>query len=272
MGTLYIVGTPIGNLEDMTLRALRILKEVRLIAAEDTRTSGVLLKHFEIETPMTSYHEHNKLGKLDNIFDALKNGDVALISDAGMPGISDPGYELVRECIGRGIPVVPIPGATATISALVASGLPTDSYIYLGFLPKKQNARRELFKSLKGEKRTLLAFESPYRVADTMGIIANVLGEDRPVCIAREITKMFEEFWRGTAHKAAQHFSEDNPKGEVTLVIGGAPDAGVWDKQRVLTELEQRLEDGQSRSKAAKAIAAESGWKKSDVYNLGMAD
>ena len=157
MGTLYIVATPIGNLEDMTYRAIRILKEVQLIAAEDTRTSRVLTKHFEIETPLTSYHEHNKLTKIDSVFNTLQSGDVALISDAGTPGISDPGYELIQEAIKRGYPVVPIPGANAVITALVASGLPTDSFIYLGFLPKKQSARRDLFNSLKNEKRTLIA-------------------------------------------------------------------------------------------------------------------
>lgn len=271
MGTLYIVATPIGNLEDMTLRAIRILKEVRLIAAEDTRNSGFLLKHFGIETPMTSYHEHNKLIKLESIFAALAHGDIALISDAGTPGISDPGYELIHAAIQQGYPVVPIPGANAALAGLVASGLPTDSFIYLGFLPKKQSGRRDLFKALKSEKRTLVAYESPYRVADTLGLIADVLGAERPVCVAREITKMFEEFWRGTAQAAQQHFLTDAPKGEVTLLIGGMPaESGTWDKERVRTALEERLDAGEALSQAAKAIASESGWKKSAVYELGL--
>jgi len=270
MGTLYIVATPIGNLEDMTFRAVRILKEVQLIAAEDTRTSRVLTDHFGIETPMTSYHEHNKVGKMEPIFDMLQSGDVALISDAGTPGISDPGYELVLEAIQRGYDVVPIPGANAAVSALVASGLPTDSFLYLGFLPKKQNARRELLSTLKKEKRTIVAYESPYRVADTLGIAAKVFGEDRPVVVAREITKKFEEFWRGTASAAARHFQEDNPRGEVTLVIAGAPEEGQWDKARVAAALEERLENGESLSRAAKEIAHLSGWKKSAVYELGL--
>lgn len=271
MGTLYIVATPIGNLEDMTFRAVRILQDVHLIAAEDTRTSRVLLNHFEIDTPMTSYHEYNKSGKHEQIFDALAVGDVALISDAGTPGISDPGYELTHAAIERGYPVVPIPGANAAITALVASGQPTDSFVYLGFLPKKQNARRDLFKSLKGEKRTLVAYESPYRVADTLGIVASILGDDREVCIAREITKKFEEFWRGTARAAHQHFLEDNPRGEVTLIIGGMPvTQGKWDKQQVRSALQDRINAGDSLSMAAKAIAAESGWKKSAVYDLGL--
>jgi 16S rRNA (cytidine1402-2'-O)-methyltransferase len=270
MGTLYIVATPIGNLEDMTFRAVRVLKEVQLIAAEDTRTSRVLTDYFDIQTPMTSYHEHNKLGKLDTIFDTLASADVALISDAGTPGISDPGYELIQEAIQRGFPVVPIPGASAVISAVVASGLPTDSFVYLGFLPKKQNARRDLLQTLRNEKRTLVAYESPHRVAEALGLVATVMGDTRQVCIAREITKLYEQFWRGTARAAYQHFSEVNPKGEVTLIIGGAPEGSVWDKARVVAALEQQLEAGESLSQAAKTVAALSGWKKSAVYSLGL--
>ncbi|MCA9887103.1 MAG: 16S rRNA (cytidine(1402)-2'-O)-methyltransferase [Anaerolineae bacterium] len=270
MGTLYIVPTPIGNLEDMTFRGLRILKEVSLIAAEDTRTSRVLLDHYEIQTPLTSYHEHNKIGKLDAIFDALMHGDVALISDAGMPGISDPGYELIREAIAQNIEVVPLPGANAVITALVGSGLPADSFIYLGFLPKKQNARRDLLKSLKSEKRTLVAYESPHRLADTLGQIRAVMGDDRQVCVGRELTKKFEAYVRGTAAKVHQHFVEENPKGEVTLVIGGATNGKIWARDDVLAELERLTDAGESLSRAAKQIATESGWKKSDVYALGL--
>jgi 16S rRNA (cytidine1402-2'-O)-methyltransferase len=272
MRTLYLVAKPIGNLEDITLRALRILREVRLIAAEDTRTSRVLLQHFEITTPLTSYHEHNKLIKLDAIFAALETGDVALISDAGTPAISDPGYELVCEAIARGYNVVPIPGANAIASALIASGLPTDGYVYLGFLPKKQNARRALFESVRMEKRTLICYESPHRLADTLGLIAAVLGADRPVCVAREMTKRFEEFYRATAYEAQQRYAQENPKGEVTLVIGGAPAASEWDRLRVLAELERLIEAGESLSSAAKTVAAASGWKKSAVYELGLED
>lgn len=271
MGTLYIVATPIGNLEDMTFRAVRILKKVDLIAAEDTRTSRVLLNHFEITTPMTSYHEHSGSGKLHTVMDTLARGDVALISDAGMPGISDPGYELIHRAIDEGYKVEPIPGANAAVTALVASGLPTDSFVYLGFLPKKQSARRELLENVRREKRTLVAYESPYRVVDTLGLVQSVLG-NRQVCVAREMTKMFEQFWRGTAKEAQQHYSDENPKGEVTLVIAGAPDEGRWDKARVQAALEAELASGASMSKAAKAVAAESGWKKSAVYNLGIDD
>lgn len=272
MGTLYIVATPIGNLEDMTYRAVRILKEVSLIAAEDTRTSRVLTNHFEIETPMTSYHEHNKLTKLDTIFDTLNNRDVALISDAGTPGISDPGYELIHEAIKRGYPVVPIPGANAAITALVASGLATDSFTYIGFLPKKQSARRDILQALKNERRTLIAYESPHRVADTLGQVASVLGDDRQVCVARELTKKFEEFWRGTAKEAVQHFNDENPKGEVTLLIEGAAEAVDWNKSTVLAALESKLDEGLSLSQASKEVASLSGWKKRAIYELGLQD
>lgn len=272
MGTLYIVATPIGNLEDMTYRAVRILNEVQLIAAEDTRTSRVLTNHFEIETPMTSYHEHNKLNKLDNILSHLNTGDIALISDAGTPGISDPGYELVHEAIKRGYPVVPIPGANAAITALVASGLATDSFTYIGFLPKKQNARQDILHALKNEKRTIIAYESPHRVADTLGQVASILGADRQVCVARELTKKFEEFWRGTAKEAVQHFSNENPKGEVTLLIEGAVDAGDWNKSTVLAALDSKLDEGMSLSQASKEVAALSGWKKRAIYELGLAE
>lgn len=271
MGILYLVATPIGNLEDITLRALRTLREVRLIAAEDTRTSRVLLQHYDITTPLTSYHEHNKIGKLDAIFDALALGDVALISDAGTPTISDPGYELVAQCLQRGYEVVPIPGANAVLSALSASGLPTDSFVYLGFLPKKQGARRDLLKGVRTEPRTLIAYESPHRAADTLGLIAEVLGDDRPVCVAREMTKKFETFWRGTAQEAARHFQQENPRGEITLVIGGAPTGTHnWDRGRVQAALQTQLDAGESLSQAAKTVAQMSGWKKSQVYQLGL--
>jgi 16S rRNA (cytidine1402-2'-O)-methyltransferase len=271
MGILYLVATPIGNLEDMTLRALRILREVSLIAAEDTRTSRVLLNHFEIKTPLTSYHEFNKTAKLQNIYDALAVGDVALISDAGTPGISDPGYELVKGAIEQGYPVIPIPGASAVITALMASGLPTDSFIYAGFLPKKAAGCRSLLESFKQEKRTLIVYESPHRLVETLQIVIEVMGASRPVCVAREMTKLYEEFFRGTAQSALERFSRENPKGEITLLIGGMPDeAAVWDEARVRAALETRLEAGDSLSYAAKTIAAESGWKKSDVYNIGI--
>lgn len=270
-GTLFIVPTPIGNLEDMTLRGLRILREVQLIAAEDTRTSRVLLKHYEIHTPMTSYHEHNKLGKIESIFDALATGDVALISDAGMPGISDPGYELVREAIARGHRVEALPGASALTTALVGSGLPTDSFIYLGFLPRKKLT--QVFEPLLDERRTLVAFESPNRLNNALKAIRDVFGPERVVCVACEISKMFENYQRGAVSDVLAYYEANNPRGEITLVIGGASaEEQVWDEEQVRAALNEKLADGDSLSRAAKAVAAESGWKKKAVYALGIED
>ncbi len=270
MGTLYIVPTPIGNLEDITLRALRVLREVALIAAEDTRTSRVLLQHYQITTPLTSYHEHNKLAKLDSIFETLANSDVALISDAGTPGISDPGYELVREAIARGFRVEPLPGASALITALVASGLPTDEFIYLGFLPKKSKARADFLAKLAQETRTLIVYESPNRLLDTLQTIRDVLG-DRAVCVARELTKFYEEFFRGLASAAMTHYEANPPRGEIVLVISGAPpeDDTPWEEGRVREALYMRLDEGDSLSSAAKAVAVLSNWNRRDVYALG---
>lgn len=273
IGTLYIVPTPIGNLEDITLRALRILREVRLIAAEDTRTSRILLQHYEIPTPLTSYHEHNKLAKLDDIFDALSNGDVALISDAGTPGISDPGYELIREAVARGVRVVPLPGASAVITALVASGLPTDGFVFLGFLPKKDKARHEFLLAAAAEPRTLICYESPNRLTDTLAAIGAALG-DRPVCVARELSKFYEELRRGTVGEVLAHFTEHPPRGEIVIVIGGAPEVieETWDEARVTAALQQRLDAGDPLKVAAKAIASQAGWDRRSVYALGIKD
>ena len=271
MGTLYIVPTPIGNLEDITLRALRILREAALIAAEDTRTTRNLLNHFQIVTPLTSYHEHNKLTKLETIFNALVNGDVALVSDAGTPGISDPGYELIQEAIARGIRIEPLPGANAAITALVASGLPTDSFLYVGFLPKKDKARADALRALEKQPHTLVAYESPNRLLDLLKAIVEVLG-DRPVCVAREITKIHEEFFRGSASAALAYYGEHPPRGEVVVVIAGAsPEVqSIWDEAQVRAYLRERLTGGESLKDAAKAISAEAGWDRRAVYQLGL--
>jgi 16S rRNA (cytidine1402-2'-O)-methyltransferase len=270
MGTLYLVPTPIGNLEDITLRALRVLREVALIAAEDTRTTRVLLQHYQITTPLTSYHEHNKLAKLDAIFDALAQGDVALVSDAGTPGLSDPGYELIAAALAQGVRVEPLPGPNALLPALVASGLPADQFMYLGFLPKKSKARADLLDSLADERRTLVVYESPNRLLDTLSAIRDSLGE-RPLCVAREISKLYEEFVRGSAGEVIAHFEAHPPRGEIVLVIGGAveTDTEVWDEDRVRAALFDQINAGESLSRAAKAVAAQSGWNRRDVYALG---
>lgn len=272
MGTLYIVPTPIGNLEDMTLRALRILREVSLIAAEDTRTSRVLTRHYDINSPMTSYHEHNKAAKLDEVFAALNSGDVALISDAGTPGISDPGFELIAAAIERGHDVVPLPGASALTTALVGSGMASDRFVYLGFLPRKTVALRELLAEYAARRETLVAYESPYRLAQSLAAIAAALGADRRVCVAREISKKFEQFYRGTASELQDYFAQNNPRGEVTLVIAGAdPSASVWSEARVRQALSARLKAGVSLSRAASEVAKQARWKKNAVYKLGVA-
>ncbi len=267
VGTLYLVGTPIGNLEDITLRALRILREVSLIAAEDTRHTRTLLARYDIHTPTTSYFEHNKLAKLDAILAALETGDVALVSDAGMPGISDPGYELVRAALERGFPVVPVPGPSAIVAALAASGLPTDAFVYVGFLPRKAGERRRALEALRGERRTLVLYEAPHRLLDTLADILDTLG-DRPVAIARELTKVHEEMWRGTVSGARAHFAEHAPRGEFTLVIGGAAEPQAWSEEQVRAALAQRLAAGWSVRDAAADVAARSGWRKRLLYSM----
>lgn len=271
MPTLYIVPTPIGNLEDITLRALRVLGEVRLIAAEDTRTTRILLNRYAITTPLTSYHEHNKLTKLDAIFGALEQGDVALVSDAGTPGISDPGAELIAEAIARNIRVEPLPGPSAVLPALVASGLSTDGFLFAGFPPRKTSARAAFLSALAAESRTLIFYESPNRLTDLLEAVIATLG-DRPVCVARELSKIHEEFHRNHATGALAHYTANPPRGEIVLLVAGAPEAPpeVWDEARVLAALLARLDSGEPLSAAAKALAAETGWDRRAIYQLGL--
>lgn len=270
MPTLFIVPTPIGNLEDITLRALRVLREVALIAAEDTRTTRVLLQHYDIHTSLISYHEHNKLTRLETIYQTLATGDVALVSDAGTPGISDPGYELIGLAIERGVRVEPLPGATAIIPALVGSGLPTDGFVYLGFLPRKDRALRDFLAAAADERRTLVAYESPNRLLDTLAALQDVLGE-RQICVARELSKKFEEFQRGTVGEVLEHFRQQPPRGEIVLVIAGAdaPAVAQWTTEQVTAALRERLDAGEPLSSAARQVAAESGWERRAVYRLG---
>jgi 16S rRNA (cytidine1402-2'-O)-methyltransferase len=270
MGTLYLVGTPIGNLQDITLRALRTLREVSLIAAEDTRLTGRLLARYEIQTPLVSYHEHNKLEKLEVLLAHLEGEDLALVSDAGMPGLSDPGFELVRAAITRGVTVVPIPGPSAVVSALVVSGLPTDRFIYLGFLPRRPTARRQLLQDLAQERQTLVAFESPHRLLDALKDIEGIMGE-RPVVVARELTKLHEEIVRGKPADLLDHFTEHRPRGEITLVIGGS-ELPRWDDEQVATAIARELASGSSPAAAAKAIAKLSGRSRRELYKLATKD
>jgi len=218
MPILYVIATPIGNLEDISLRALRLLGEVKLIAAEDTRRTRRLLNAYNIETALTSYHEHSSRGKLDNLLNYLEKEDLALVSEAGMPGLSDPGYDLIVAAVERGISVVPIPGVSAVITALVVSGLPTDQFVYVGFLPRRKGQRQRLLGSIMDEPRTIVAFETPHRLREALGDIEEILG-DRRVSVCRELTKVHEEVFRGRVSQAREHFVE--PRGEFSVVIEG---------------------------------------------------
>jgi 16S rRNA (cytidine1402-2'-O)-methyltransferase len=220
-GKLYIVPTPIGNLEDITLRALNVLKSVDFIFAEDTRTSSVLLKHYEVNKPLRSNHAHNEHKVLQDIIDHVQSGkSIALISDAGTPGISDPGFLLVRECIKHDIPVETLPGATAFVPALVNSGLPCDSFVFLGFLPQKKGRQTKL-NSIKDESRTMVFYESPYRLIKALEEFKGIFGEERRVSVSRELTKLHEETFRGTIKETLDHFNSKQVKGEIVIVVAG---------------------------------------------------
>ena len=268
MPNLYIVATPIGNLEDISQRALRILREVKLIAAEDTRKTVRLLKAYDITTPMTSYFEHNKQSKTDYILDRLEEGDVALVSEAGMPGISDPGYELVNAAIERGINVIPIPGPSAIVTALAISGLPTDRFSYIGFLPHKDSARRRILESVAGETGTIVALETPHRIAAALENILEVLG-DRRLAVCRELTKLHEEVFRGTVNEAIEYFRE--PKGEFTLVIEGR---GNKEKPEFNKDIEKQLQrmylSGATAREAIAAVADETGLPRKKLYQAWL--
>lgn len=269
MGTLYLVATPIGNLEDMNPRGVRILREVVLIAAEDTRHTGKLLKHFDIQTPQTSYYEHNKLHKLDFILEKLSTGDVALVSDAGAPAINDPGYELVKAALASGFDVVPVPGPSAPIAALTVSGLPTDSFLYLGYLPHKSSERRKSMEQVASLPYTLILLESPHRIVDSLGDILSALG-DRRICVAREMTKMYEEYWRGQISGAIEYFKSKEPRGEFTLVVEGKKkeESEKWTEDELLKAIKKEMKAGESAKEISAELAEQSGWNKKEVYNI----
>ncbi|MBU7587050.1 MAG: 16S rRNA (cytidine(1402)-2'-O)-methyltransferase [Nostoc sp. TH1S01] len=271
-GTLYVVGTPIGNLEDITFRAVRILQTVDLIAAEDTRHTGKLLQHFQVKTPQISYHEHNRNSRIPEILEHLNYGKaIALVSDAGMPGISDPGYELIKACIDAGITVVPIPGASAAITALSAAGLPTDKFAFEGFLPPKAQQRKEYLEKLQTESRTLIFYESPHRLTDTLQDLAEVFGSDRPIVLARELTKLYEEFWRGTIAEAIAHYQQREPQGEYTLVVAGTPASQpLLSETQLKAELQQLISQGISRSQASRQLAKFTSLSRREVYQLAL--
>lgn len=272
MGTLYLVSTPIGNRDDITLRALRVLSETGLIAAEDTRHTRKLLKHHGLDTPLVSYHEHNEARRVPELLEQLEQGSLALVSDAGTPALSDPGYRLVQAAIGAGHPVVPIPGPSAPIAALVASGLPTDRFLFLGFLPRKQSERRRLLEQLVEETATLVAFEAPHRLRAALADLQASYGPDRQVAVCRELTKLHEQVHRGTLSQVQDEFADVEPRGEITLVVAGADPHGRWDEESVRQALSRRMSDGERRSEAARQVAAEAGWNRRAVYRLAEGD
>ena len=270
--TLYLVGTPIGNLEDITFRALRVLKQADLIAAEDTRHTGKLLQHFQIKTPQISYHDHNTQQRIPQLIQRLEAGaTIALVTDAGMPGISDPGYELVRACADAEITVVPIPGPSAVVAAVAAAGLPCDRFTFEGFLPTKGKSRKSRIAALKTEPRTAVFYESPHRLLKTLTELTTVLGENRRVVLARELTKRYEEFWRGSLDGAIAHYKSTPPKGEFTLLIAPAdPKTEQLSTEDIVSELKSLLAQGQSRTEASRNLAQRSDKSKREIYQLSL--
>ena len=273
-GILYVVGTPIGNLEDMTFRGVRILQTVDLIAAEDTRHTGKLLQHFQIQTPQVSYHDHNRRSRIPELIQKLQIGQaIALVTDAGMPGISDPGYELVKACIDADISVVPIPGASAVITALSAAGLPTDKFVFEGFLPAKTTQRRQQLELLKTETRTLVFYESPHRLKATLQDLGDIFGHQRQIVMARELTKFYEEFWRGAIAQAISYYreKEKEPQGEYTLVVAGTPPSQIQLSDSELTaELAHMISQGISRSQASRELAKMTSLPRRQLYQLAL--
>lgn len=266
MGTLYLVATPIGNLEDISARALRTLSQVDLIAAEDTRHTGVLLKHFNISTPMISYYEHNKLGRLEEILSVLSRGDLALVSDAGTPALNDPGFELVRSVLEAGYAVSPVPGPSAPIAALVASGLPTDHFVYLGYLPRKVPERKRMLLEVAELPFTLIFLESPHRFLGSLADMLIVLG-NRRIAVARELTKLYEEFFRGSISEAQEYFTKSVPRGEFTLVVEGKIfQLERWDDGDLMREASHLLQQGMPPTEVASRLASVSGWQRREVY------
>ena len=272
-GTLYLCATPIGNLEDMTLRCIRVLKEVDLIAAEDTRNSIKLLNHFEIKTPMTSYHEYNKIEKGHRLAERLQSGeDIALITDAGTPGISDPGEELVRMCQEAGITVTALPGAVACITALTISGLATRRFAFEAFLPTDKKERQAILEELKGETRTMILYEAPHRLTRTLKVLYEALG-NRRLSVCRELTKKHETVFATTIEDALDYYESQEPKGECVMVIEGksreeirAEEQAQWEEMDIEAHMEYYLERGMGKKEAMKQVAKDRGVSKRDIY------
>ncbi|MDJ0680816.1 MAG: 16S rRNA (cytidine(1402)-2'-O)-methyltransferase [Xenococcaceae cyanobacterium MO_167.B52] len=273
LGKLYLVGTPIGNLEDMTPRGVRILQQVDLIAAEDTRHTGRLLQYFEITTPQISYHEHNKQSRTIELVQKLEEGmNLALVSDAGMPSISDPGQELVVAAIAAKVEVITIPGVSASLTALTASGMISDRFVFEGFLPTKQSLRQERLESLKHETRTIIFYEAPHRLLSTLQDLSVVMGQERGIVLGRELTKIHEEFWRGNLEDAiALYQGNRQPKGEYTLVLAGATtESLITSETEIKQELAQLLEQGMTRSQASRHLAKLTSLSRREIYQLAL--
>ncbi|MGH9771777.1 MAG: 16S rRNA (cytidine(1402)-2'-O)-methyltransferase [Candidatus Acidiferrales bacterium] len=274
-GCIYLVATPIGNLEDITLRALRVLKEADAIACEDTRQTLKLLSHFDIQKRLISYHEHNEITQAPEIVIELEQGaKIALVSDAGTPAISDPGHRLVSLCVRHGIKVEPVPGASAFVAALAASGMPIEEFTFIGFLPSRQNARRKALRALASEPRTIVLYEAPHRLLDTLEDALDILG-NRPAVIAREITKIYEEFLRGHMQDLAETIRKKSPRGEITMLIGPpdgrTPNEGAAEETRSTVPLARRVEEimkehGTDRKAALKRAARERGLTRREAY------
>ena len=275
-GTLYLCATPIGNLEDMTFRAVRILQEVDLIAAEDTRNSVKLLNHFDIHTPMTSYHEYNKYDKGRRLVEKLLEGSsIALITDAGTPGISDPGEELVKMCHDAGICVTAVPGPAACITALTISGLPTRRFVFEAFLPSDKKERENVLRTLEREQRTIVVYEAPHRLIKTLKLLAERLGGERRVSVCRELTKRHETVFRASLAEAASYYDVNEPKGECVLVIEGMSreaaeqeERGKWADMSIEDHMEYYLSQGLDRKEAMKRTAKDRGVSKREIYNF----
>ncbi len=268
MSTLYLVATPIGNLKDISQRALQILSQVDMIAAEDTRQTGKLLKHYDIQTPLISFHEHSKRSKLQSLLDHLDQADLALVSDAGTPVLNDPGYELVREAIEAGYEISPIPGPSAPISALVASGLPAENFLYLGYLPRRSSDRRRAVNEVSNLPYTMIFFETPHRLLGALKDLLEELG-DRELAVARELTKLHEEFFRGRISAALAHYTANPPRGEITLVLAGCPpEEKTWSEEQLMAAIKVRKSQNIPPAQIASQLSAESNWPRREIYQL----
>mgnify|MGYP003575238307 CR=1 FL=1 len=270
-GILYVVATPIGNLDDITLRALRILKEVDLIAAEDTRHTRNLLHHYDIRAPLTSYHEHNEKIEAAKLVEKLERGEkIALVSDAGTPAISDPGYRLVVEALRRGIQVIPLPGPAAVTAVLSASGLPTDRFVFVGFLPAKKQERETRLQSLRGEARTMVFYEAPHRLPASLADMLRILG-DRQVVVAREVSKIHEEYLRGTMAEVISQLGERDVRGEITVVVHGSSGEPSVSEEELKAEIQRLVDDGVGVKQISELLGMRHGLAKREVYQLALA-